>query len=182
MSLPKVIAFDLFGTLFDMSSTTQGEREFYTDQTKVLPWIPLTLPETWRTLPVFPDVRDGIKSLRRHCAVVTLSNAPMSHQIDMLVNAGLGVDGIIPLESRNVYKPNPWAYYVAADIMGVHPSSMMMVTANRKFGDLEQSIAAGMKAALLCRYDKIMPAAMQPYGQFADVLSLADYINRLARA
>lgn len=148
----KVIAFDLFGTVFNLSNTPRQEIKDYAHHLRQSIWSPLFLPDSWLMLPTFPDSRVGIERLRKHYTVVTCSNAPTWFTIRLLKNAGIEVDGICPLEMDKVYKPKLEAYKVITKITNCLPSEVMMVTANKDFGDLEGSALCGMQAQLI-RYE-----------------------------
>lgn len=136
IAVPKVIALDLFGTVFDLSGTPREEIKAYLDHIKKVVWSPLVLPESWKKIPAFPDSVDAIRRLRKVCTVVTLSNAPLPFQVDLLKNAGIDVDAIIPLEARQVYKPNLSAYDLIPSIMQIDTwSQVLMVTGNKTIGD-----------------------------------------------
>ena len=65
---PRVIAFDVFGTVFDLSSTPRGEVAAYAQHLRTCRerccWLPLDLPASWRSLPAHPDAAEGIRRLR----------------------------------------------------------------------------------------------------------------------
>ena len=73
-----VVCFDLFGTLFDLSQTPREERIAYGEHIKK-PWAPLSLPDSWENLPLFPDV--DMSELRRYVEVATMSNCPIELQV-----------------------------------------------------------------------------------------------------
>jgi 2-haloalkanoic acid dehalogenase type II len=148
-SVLKVIAFDVFGTVFDLSAVNRSEVRDYVRHIKQDEWQPLQLPSHWERLPAHPDSHLGIERLRQRYLVVTLSNGPLPVQMALSRHNGICWDAIIPLEAVDVYKPNPRAYMYAIDLLQVKPSEVLMVTANEKFGDLEASRALGMEAILI---------------------------------
>ena len=148
-----VLAFDCFGTVFDLSGVDRAEIRAYVDFVRQPEWHPLTLPDHWLTLPAHPDSAEGIRRLRnggdRGLFVVTCSNAPLGHLAVMSKAAGIEWDAIIPLELNRVYKPQPKAYLTVCEVLGCEPSDVMMVTANEQSGDLEAARALGMEAMLI---------------------------------
>jgi 2-haloalkanoic acid dehalogenase type II len=140
----KVIAFDLFGTVFDLSGVPREEVKDYIGQVKREKWAPLDLPESWSTMPLHPDSERGLWELKQHYMVVTCSNAPLGLTARMSKAAGLNWDAIIPLEMAQVYKPNPKAYKLIYELMGVHPWEVLMVTGNEGSPDLEGAKSIGM--------------------------------------
>ena len=145
----KVIAFDVFGTVVDLSGVPRDEVRAYVDHIRQPEWAPLVVPESWERLPAFADSAEGIHRLREKFIVVTCSNGPLGFQTKLLKHAGVQFDAIIPLELNRVYKTNPKAYMTVCEVLGVEPSEVLMVTANEKFGDLEASRALGMEAVLI---------------------------------
>lgn len=149
----KVIAFDVFGTVFDLSSVDRDEVRAYARHLKAFhhtnAWLPLELPKSWETLPAHADSAEGVAKLRERYKVVTCSNGPRPLLTKLSAHNGIEWDEIIALEMNRVYKPNPRAYLTVCEVMNVEPSEVMMVTANETFGDLEASAALGMTPMLI---------------------------------
>ncbi len=144
-----VIAFDVFGTVFDLSGVEREEVRAYARQLRRPEWAPLTLPPSWERLPAHPDAAFGIELLRRKFFVVTCSNGPLGLLAKLSKHNGISWDAIIPLELNKVYKPDPRAYLTVCEVLGVEPAAVTMVTANETFGDLEASAALGMTPRLI---------------------------------
>lgn len=147
----KLLAFDLFGTIFDVRNGAKREDlRSYGEQIErnMAKWEPFDLPDAWADLPVFSDAVEGIQKLRKRFFVVTLSNAPAYLQMRMLDKAGISVDGITPLELFGVSKPVTDAY-AALEMWGVPFADCGMVTANKDFGDLEAAKHYGMRPLLI---------------------------------
>lgn len=51
--MPKVIAFDLFGTVAKMAAVPPEETRQYLGCCTARPWQPQNLPESWRRIPAF---------------------------------------------------------------------------------------------------------------------------------
>lgn len=146
----KVVAFDLFGTVFDMSGVDREEIREYVRQLKLPEWQPLKLPSHWDNVPAHRDAEEGICMLRHQVKhVVTCSNGPLGTMYRMSRNALIEWDLIIPLEINRVYKTNPKAYMTVCEVLNCEPQDVLMVTANETFGDLEASRALGMQAVLI---------------------------------
>lgn len=103
----KIIAFDVFGTVVDVSSVSRDEIRDYVSQVRREVYEPLNLPHAWQYLPAFPDSARGIERLRKKFFVVTLSNFPIGLLAKLSKHAKITWDAIIPLELKRVYKPNP---------------------------------------------------------------------------
>lgn len=145
----KVIAFDVFGTVFDLSGVPKEEIRAYAHHIRQDTWSPLFLPESWAKLPAHPDAAEGIERLRRDFTVVTCSNGPLGLLAKLSKHNGISWDAIIPLELNRVFKPDPFAYLTVCQVLEVKPKDVMMVTANEKFGDLEASKSLGMFPQLI---------------------------------
>ncbi len=145
----KVIAFDVFGTVFDLSSVPKQEKIDYITHIRKPEWSPLVLPKSWETLPAHPDAAEGIRLLRHDYYVVTCSNGPLGLLAKLSKHNKIEWDAIIPLELNKVFKTNPRAYLTVCEVMGVQSQEVMMVTANKSFGDIEASSALGMTPMLI---------------------------------
>lgn len=151
----EVIAFDVFGTVFDLSGVDREEVRAYVRHIRQPEWSPLRLPASWETLPAHPDAAEGIALLQRQFFVVTCSNGPLGLLARLSKRNGIVWDAIVPMELNRVYKPNPRAYLTVCEVLGVYSEEVTMVTANKDFGDLEAAAALGMKAALI-RGDSVL--------------------------
>lgn len=140
----KVIAFDVFGTVFDLSSVPHEEVREYAHHIHLPEWEPLVLPEHWKTLPAHADSAEGISLLRSKYTVVTASNGPVNLLAALSKHNGISWDMLIPIEMNKVYKPKHAAYMTICELMKVEPAEVMMVTANKTFGDLEAAAELGM--------------------------------------
>jgi 2-haloacid dehalogenase len=145
----KIIAFDVFNTVFDLAGVPRDEIKAYADHIRQPEWSPLVLPKSWETLPAHPDSQSGIARLREKFMVVTMSNGPLGLLSKVSKHNGISWDAIIPLEMKKVFKPNPAAYMTICEVFGVNPSDVVMVTANEHFGDIEASRSLGMRPVLI---------------------------------
>ena len=145
----KVIAFDVFGTVFDLSSVERADLKAYAQHIRKPEWSPLTLPKSWETLPAHPDSACGIERLKRKFIVVTCSNGPLGMLARLSKHNGIAWDAIIPLELNRAFKPNLDAYLTVCEVLGVCSTEVMMVTANKDFGDLEAADQLGMAPMLI---------------------------------
>ena len=155
MSRFKIIAFDVFGTLVDLSQTPKEEIREYARHIRKPEWSYLNLPDSWLSLKPHPDVLFGLSLLAgENIKLVACSNAPVNFMTALSHNQGLYFDYIIPLELKKVYKPNPESYKTILELFPVKPEEVLFVTANKDFGDLEGSSNVGMVPCLLERTDK----------------------------
>jgi HAD superfamily hydrolase (TIGR01493 family) len=172
MPAPKAILFDQFGTVFNMSGVPKEELKAYLAHTKKPKWEPLTLPESWKTIPAFPDSREAIEALRKKYKCCTLSNGPVAALTALAEYNGIEWDAIIPIETAKVYKPDHGAYYFACDYLKLQPNEIMMVTANKTFGDLEASATIAMIPQYIDRAKELpFMGAIHTLGDFAAMLA-----------
>lgn len=149
MSL-KVIAFDLFGTVLDLSNVRREEIVSYLRQCTDPVWKPLELPDSWEKLPAYKDSREGISRLRTKYEVITLSNAPKDLTEKVLKYNDIEVDRITNLADIKRYKPHPECYWMACEWADVGTWEATMVTGNPTFGpypfgDIQVAKAVGMQ-------------------------------------
>jgi 2-haloacid dehalogenase len=141
----EVIAFDVFGTVFNLDAIPRQEIKDYVYHIRQPEWRPLTLPSSWEYMPIHPDSIEGVRRLRNKFKVVTCSNGPVKMLRALSRNAGIEWDCFIPLEDNHVYKPDLRAYGTICETMGVDPSQVLMVTANETSGDLGAPLKIGMQ-------------------------------------
>lgn len=148
--LPKVIAFDCFGTVFNMEGVSREEIADYVEHVKRNDFAPYTFPDSWWELNLHPDAKAGIGMLQDEgIQCVTLSNGS-ADLLEFVSGAG-GVkwDKIIDLAKHKVYKPHVDAYRTVEKETGCKPEECLMVTANPTFGDLEGAAAIGMPSQVI---------------------------------
>jgi 2-haloacid dehalogenase len=146
----KCIAFDCFGTVFDMSNISKDEIADYVRHVKKDDFSPYEFPESWWSLKAHPDSAEGIFMLQSRFFCVPLSNGD-ANLIDKASEDNRIVwDYVIDLAgSHRAYKPNVDAYKAIEKDLGIKPEETLMVTANPTFGDIEGSAAIGMKSQVI---------------------------------
>ena len=134
----KCIAFDCFGTVFDMSHISNNEIKDYVDHVNQHDYSPYSFPNSWYNLKSHPDSAEGIKLLQeRGYFCVALSNG--SYDLIKRVSESNNIywDHIVDLNKHKVYKPRFDAYKTIEKDTNFQPSETLMVTANPTFGDIE---------------------------------------------
>jgi 2-haloalkanoic acid dehalogenase type II len=167
MSEIKCIAFDCFGTVFDMSGVPAVEIRTYVRHVKAEDFSPFTFPQTWYDLKPHPDAAQGIRKLQSlgyQC--VPLSNGDANLISDISEAGGIWWDYIIDLVYHGVYKPKIAAYQTIEKDLGFKPKNTLMVTANPTFGDIEGAAAIGMQSQVI----------RQP-GKIRDIIELAELLG-----
>ena len=105
--------------------------------------------KAWHRLDAWPDSAAGLARLKTNYVIGTLSNGNVALLINMAKHAGLPWDCILSAELAKHYKPDPETYLMAADILGLEPSQVMMSAAHK--GDLKAARAQGLKTAFIPR-------------------------------
>ncbi len=125
------------------------------------------LNRAWHRLDPWPDVVPGLVRLRRRFILATLSNGNVALLVNMARRAGLPWDAILGAEVARAYKPQPEAYLVTADLLGLEPAACLMVAAHN--GDLAAARGLGFRTAFVPR-----PAEHGP-GQTRDLRPQQDW-------
>jgi len=163
----KCIAFDCFGTVFDMAGVSREEIGDYVRHVRKADFAPYAFPHGWWHLRLHPDAAEGVKSLQQAgFKCVALSNGSANLLEHVSLAGGIEWDEVIDLAKHRVYKPNVDAYLTVEQETGFKPKECLMVTANPTFGDIEGSAAIGMRSQVI----------RQP-GEPANIIELA---NRLS--
>jgi HAD superfamily hydrolase (TIGR01493 family) len=151
LNKPKCIAFDCFGTVFDMSTIASEEIKAYVAHVRKDDFSPFNFPESWWKLTAHPDAAEGIKRLRAMGIVcVTLSNGSKELLTTVSKANYIEWDCVIDLVKHRAYKPNNLdAYRAVEKETGFKPAESLMVTANPTFGDVESSAAIGMPSQVI---------------------------------
>ena len=156
MSRIKCIAFDCFGTLFDMSGISRDEINDYVGHVRNERFSPFPFPRSWWDLKCHPDVPKGMESLRlMGISCVALSNGSVDLIEHVSVSGGFCFDHIVDLVGHGVYKPNVNAYWLVKNDIGFETFETLMVTSNPTFGDIEGAAAVGMQSQVIRQPGKI---------------------------
>ena len=107
------------------------------------------LNRAWHRLMPWPDSVPGLNRLRSRYVLATLSNGNVSLLVDMAKHAGLPWDCVLSGELIHKYKPDPDVYRMAARLLGVEASQLMMVAAHPP--DLRAAARAGLRTAYVIR-------------------------------
>jgi 2-haloacid dehalogenase len=107
------------------------------------------LNRAWHRLDPWPDTVAGLMRLKRKFILATLSNGNVALIMNMARRAGLPWDVILGAEVARHYKPQPEAYLITADMLGLEPGECLMVAAHN--GDLNAAGALGFRTAFVHR-------------------------------
>ena len=146
----KIIAFDCFGTVFDMEGISRDEIRDYVNHVRKNDFTPYKFPLAWRKLAAHPDASEGISILQRNgykCFALSNGERGLLESISKANN--IWWDHIVDLVHHQVYKPHLDAYRTVEKVSGVPPQETLMVTANPSFGDIEGATAIGMPSQVI---------------------------------
>jgi 2-haloacid dehalogenase len=108
-----------------------------------------TLNHVWHRLHPWPDAVQGIARLRERFIVATLSNGNFAMLVNNAKYSGIVWDCVLSAELAHRYKPDPQVYRMAADLLSLPPSQMMMVAAHPS--DLKAAATVGFRTAYVPR-------------------------------
>lgn len=103
----------------------------------------------WHRLAPWPDVRTGLRRLKRGCIIGTLSNGNMALLVELSKAARLPWDCILSAELFRHYKPDPEVYRGAAALLALDPADVMLVAAHKD--DLAAARRCGLQTAYVRR-------------------------------
>lgn len=107
------------------------------------------LNRVWHRLLPWPDAIPGLTHLRKCFLLATLSNGNIALLVNMAKYSALPWDCILSAELARAYKPDPRAYQMAINLLGLRSHEVMMVAAHQE--DLRAAQAQGMQAAFVPR-------------------------------
>jgi 2-haloacid dehalogenase len=113
------------------------------------------LNRVWHRLDPWPKAIAGLERLRARYILASLSNGNVALLVNMAKRAGLPWDCVLSSELARHYKPDPEVYRLAARLLGLEPSQVMMVAAHN--GDLLAARAVGYRTAFVLRATEYGP-------------------------
>jgi len=115
------------------------------------------------TLPIHPDVPDGVRALRAlGLRLVTLTNGSTAIGRELLVQAGIrdAFETLLSVEEAGAWKPDPASYAYAARTCGVDASKMLLVAVHP--WDIDGAGRAGLSTAWVSRSGADYPGHFRP--------------------
>jgi 2-haloacid dehalogenase len=107
------------------------------------------LCDAWRRLDPWPDSVAGLTRLKTRYTIGTLSNGTFATLTAMAKHGALPWDCIISTDLRQLYKSQPAAYLLAAELLDLEPAQVMLIAAHGR--DLRGAQAAGLHTAFVSR-------------------------------
>ena len=121
--------------------------------------------QAFATLPIHPDVKEGIELLRKSgVRVAALTNGSAEITRKMFTNAGLedAVEQFISIEEVKQWKPAAAVYLHAAKTLGVAPAELALIAAHD--WDIDGASKAGLTTGYIARKQpRPSPAMAQPH-------------------
>ena len=105
--------------------------------------------KAWHRLDPWPDSLAGLTRIKQRYIIATLSNGNVGLLTNMAKYGSLPWDCILSAELVRHYKPDPETYLMAADMLGLKPSEVLMTAAHKD--DLKAARAQGLKTAFVSR-------------------------------
>ena len=103
--------------------------------------------KAWHRLDPWPDSLAGLTRIKQRYIIATLSNGNVGLLTNMAKYGSLPWDCILSAELVRHYKPDPETYLMAADMLGLKPSEVLMTAAHKN--DLKAARAQGLKTAFV---------------------------------
>ena len=107
------------------------------------------LNRAWHRLDPWPDAVAGLGRLKRRFIIGTLSNGNMALLVDLAKHGGLPWDVVLSAELAHHYKPDPEAYRLPPDLLGLSPAEVMLVAAHPS--DLAAAAREGLRTGYVPR-------------------------------
>ena len=134
------------------------------------------LNRVWHRLMPWPDAVAGLKRLKSRFVISTLSNGNVALLVNMAKNGGLPWDCVLSGELIQKYKPDPEVYLMAARLLGLAPSQVMLVAAHPS--DLAGAQRAGLGAAYVKRPLEYGPGGGgEPVGNLVFDVTASDFVD-----
>jgi 2-haloacid dehalogenase len=138
------------------------------------------LNRIWHRLDPWPDVVEGLTRLKRKYILATLSNGNVALMVNMAKRAGLPWDAVLGAEVSRRYKPEPEAYLITAELLGLDPGDCMMVAAHND--DLVTASRQGLRTAFVPRPTEYGPDQHKDFRAEHDFDVIAeDFVDMAAK-
>jgi 2-haloacid dehalogenase len=108
-----------------------------------------TINTMWHRLKAWPDAAGGLKRLKTHHVIGSMSNGNVALLTNMAKFAGLPWDVVLSAEWVRHYKPDRETYLSAPQFLGLKTSEVMLVAAHKS--DLDGARKAGLMTCFVPR-------------------------------
>lgn len=152
----KVLAFDLFNTVFDPASIAREDADFYVAQLRrwrqTGEYRDVIVGRAFNTMRAFSDAVPAFDKLRdAGYLIVAASNLPAPVVRCMSRNAGVYWNNVIDFRPIKLLKPAEGCYREICRNTGADPGEVLMITNNAGSGDDTEPARIGMRSKLLDR-------------------------------
>lgn len=130
----------------------------------------------WHALDPWPDVVEGLSSMKERFIIAPLSNGNIRLMLDIAKRNALPWDAILGAEITQAYKPDPKAYLRTVDTLMLRPEQVCLVAAHND--DLSAAQECGFRTAFVPRTTEYGPHQTQdlsPTGEWDFVVN--DFID-----
>jgi 2-haloacid dehalogenase len=133
------------------------------------------LTDVVETFEPWPDSAAGLDRLRADRLVVALTNADLAEIATFSLRGGLAWHLALSTSASRTFKPDPRAYGVAIDALGISPDQIMMVASHP--WDLRGGAALGLRTCCVRRPGEEPPPEDEFDLVVDDLLELADELG-----
>ena len=151
------LAFDCFGTVFDMATFDRDLIRDYVNHVRTKPTELYVFPQPWWEIKAHADSAWGIKKLQKSgFKCFAASNGSVELIKTISERSAIYWDGITDFVTHGYYKPDVRAYAAITSQFNLVASDVCVVTANPDFGDVEGAQANGMMTEVI-RHSDLFP-------------------------
>lgn len=169
------LAFDCFGTVFDMSAFDRDLIRDYVHHVRTNPTEIYYFPQPWWEIKAHADSALGIKKLQEagfRCFAASNGSVDLIDTIS--IASSICWDGITDFARHGFYKPDVRAYAAITSQFDLVAKDVCIVTANRDFGDVEGAKANGMMSQVI-RHDTLFPT-LEAFADFVIAAGHCDFL------
>ena len=124
----------------------------------------------------FPDVPPALERIRRHCAIVIISNTEDDLIAGNVRNIGVPFDRVITAEQARAYKPSPAIFEYTLRELGCSPDEILHVAQGFEY-DIVPAHREGWARVWINRRGRAGDPAYGPYQELPDLSRLPELIG-----
>lgn len=169
------LAFDCFGTVFDMADFDRELIRDYVHHVRTNPTEVYSFPNAWWEIKAHADSAAGIKKLQEagfQCFAASNGSTTLIETIS--TEAGIQWNGVTDFAKHGFYKPDVRAYAAITSQFNLVAKDVCIVTANPDFGDVEGAKANGMMSQVI-RRDQLFPT-LEAFADFVIAAGHCDFL------
>ena len=124
----------------------------------------------------FPDVPPALERIRRHSAIVIISNTEDGMMASNVRNIGVPFDRVITAEQARAYKPSPAIFEYTLRELGCSPDEILHVAQGFEY-DIVPADREGWARVWINRRGRAGDPAYGPYQELPDLSRLPELIG-----